>query len=53
MKEFEGLAEHKWKGKVIPYTMLEIIKLNKHKGLDHNSLYFLGGTFIEAGSDTT
>lgn len=47
------MAERERKGEAIPCAMSEIIKLNKHKGLDRDSLYFLGGTFIEAGSDTT
>lgn len=47
------MAERERNGEAIPCAISELIRLNKHKGLDQDSLYFLGGTFLEAGSDTT
>lgn len=47
------MDERQQKGEAIPCVMSEIIRLNKHRGLDQDSLYFLGGTLMEAGSDTT
>lgn len=52
-KEFDGLEERERNGKGTPCAISEMIRLNKHKGLDRDSLYFLGGTLMEAGSDTT
>ncbi|KAB5540240.1 cytochrome P450 [Coniochaeta sp. 2T2.1] len=52
-EEFEGLEERTRNGTTIPCAVSEIIRLNKYKQLDRDSLYFLGGTLLEAGSDTT
>lgn len=52
-KEFELLAERQRNDQATPCAMSEIMRLNKHNGLHRDSLYFLGGTLMEAGSDTT
>ncbi|SPN96509.1 related to cytochrome P450 [Cephalotrichum gorgonifer] len=52
-EEFEGLAERQRQGKSVTCFISEFQRLGKDKALDRESMMFLGGTLIEAGSDTT
>uniref|UniRef100_A0A8H7KFH9 Cytochrome P450 n=1 Tax=Bionectria ochroleuca TaxID=29856 RepID=A0A8H7KFH9_BIOOC len=53
IEEYEGLAEREAQGKNVTCFMSEFKRLGRDKALDYESTVFLGGSLIEAGSDTT
>lgn len=52
-EEFENLAERQRQGEDVTCFVSEFQRLGRDKALDYESMVFLGGTLIEAGSDTT
>ena len=52
-REFDSLRQRLDDGKQEPCFMSEFIKLGKDKDFDPATMYFIGGTLMEAGSDTT
>lgn len=52
-EEFEGLAERQRQGKAVTCFMTEFQRLGRDKLIDYENMIFLGGSLVEAGSDTT
>lgn len=52
-EEFEGLAERERQGKAVTCFMTEFKRLGRDKLIDYESMVFLAGSLVEAGSDTT
>ncbi|VUC26362.1 unnamed protein product [Clonostachys rosea] len=53
IEEYEGLMEREAQGKHVTCFMSEFMRNGRDKALDYESTVFLGGSLIEAGSDTT
>ncbi|KAF2008786.1 cytochrome P450 [Aaosphaeria arxii CBS 175.79] len=51
--EFDALVERQRQGKVTKCFVSEFLRLGRHKEIDRESMVFLAGSLIEAGSDTT
>ncbi|EKG14271.1 Cytochrome P450 [Macrophomina phaseolina MS6] len=52
-QEFEGLEQRQRQGKAQDCFVSEFLKLERDKRIDWDTMIFLAGSVIEAGSDTT